>query len=167
MSQCVKIVFLQNFGFIKNEVFEKKNCMFCFCLFYVGERETEKRKNKTKKREKPKKTIKIGFFKGGHPKMWKIKKGFFLQKLTDTICVRKGAKNAHFRCNYLFWPNFFFGPKQCKAGNTIKIGVSAEIAKNSKNDTFFLKKVFLTWLEKWVLLTVFLESCVFLKTLFL
>ena len=31
-----------------------------------------------------------------------------------------GRKNAHFRCNYLFWPKFFFGPKQCKAGNTIK-----------------------------------------------
>ena len=28
------------------------------------------------------------------------------------------------------------------------------------------KGVFLTWLKKWVLLTVFLKSCVFLKTLF-
>ena len=61
----------------------------------------------------------------------------------------------------------FFGPKQCKAGNTIKIGVSAEIAKKkNKNDTFFGEKVFLDMVEKWVLLTVFLKSCVFLKTLF-
>ena len=34
--------------------------IFCFCLFYVGEIETEKRK--TNKMERPKKTIKIGFF---------------------------------------------------------------------------------------------------------
>ena len=67
----------------------------------------------------------------------------------------------------LFWPKCFFGPKQCKTGNTIKIGVSTEIAKKNKNDTFFWKRVFLTWLKKWVLLTVFLKSCVFLKTLFL
>ena len=31
---------------------------------------------------------------------------------------------------------------------------------------FFGKRCFLTWLKKWVLLTVFLKSCVFLKTLF-
>ena len=48
MSQCVKIVFLQNFGFVKNEVFEKK---IAFFVFYVGEIETEK-KTKKKKMEK-------------------------------------------------------------------------------------------------------------------
>ena len=56
----------------------------------------------------------------------------FLQKLADTICVRKGEKNAHFRAHYLFWPKIFFGPKQCKAGKTIKIVVSAEIAQKQK-----------------------------------
>ena len=69
-------------------------------------------------------------------------------------------KSAHFRAHYLFWPNFF-EPKQCKPRNTIKIVVSTEIDK-TKNDTFFLKKVFLTWAKKWVSLTVFLKSCVFL-----
>ena len=62
----------------------------------------------------------------------KSKKMDFLQKLADTICVRKGEKNAHFRAHYLFWPKNFFGLKQCKAGNTIKIGVSADIAQKQK-----------------------------------
>ena len=35
--------------------------------------------------------------------MWKIKNMDFCQKLPDTICVRKGEKNAHFRAHYLFW----------------------------------------------------------------
>ena len=39
--------------------------------------------------------------------MWKIKKMDFKQKLADTICVRKGEKNAHFRAHYLFWPKHF------------------------------------------------------------
>ena len=39
--------------------------------------------------------------------------------------------------------------------------------KKAKLTPFFGKRCFLTWLKKWVLLTVFLKSCVFLKTLFL
>ena len=54
----------------------------------------------------------------------------FQQKLPDTICVRKGEKRA-FWCT-LSVLAIFFGPKQCKAGNTIKIGVSTEIAKKQK-----------------------------------
>ena len=42
------------------------------------------------------------------------KKGFFLQKLPDTICVRKGEKNAHFRAHYLFWPKFFLDQNSVK-----------------------------------------------------
>ena len=60
---------------------------------------------------------------------------------------------------------FFPGPKQCKAGNTIKIGVSAEIAKKQKkkseNDTFFWKKVFFDMVEK-----VGFTNCVFEKLCF-
>ena len=48
MQQCVKIVFLQNLGDVKNEVFEKKIAFFVFFLFYVGDLETEKRKNNEK-----------------------------------------------------------------------------------------------------------------------
>ena len=44
--------------------------------------------------------------------------------------------------------------------------VSAKIAQNQKWHLFFEKGVLLTWVKKWVLLTVFLKSCVFLKTLF-
>ena len=62
----------------------------------------------------------------------KSKKKDFLQKLADTICVRKGEKDAHFRAHYLFWPKNFLGPKQCKPGKTIKIVVSAEIAQKQK-----------------------------------
>ena len=78
--------------------------------------------------------------------MWKIKKMDLQQKLPDTICVRKGEKRA-FSCTLSVLAKIFFGPKQCQAGNTIKVGVSAEIAKN-KNDTFFLKKVFFDMVEK-------------------
>ena len=42
VSHCVKIVFLQNFGDVKKEVFEKK---IAFFLLYVGELETENEKN--------------------------------------------------------------------------------------------------------------------------
>ena len=70
-------------------------------------------------------------------------------------------KNAHFRTHSLFWPKFF-GPKQCKPGSTIKIVVSAEIAQHQKWHLFFWKRCLLIWVKKWVLLTVFLKSRVFL-----
>ena len=60
MQQCVKIVFLQNLGNVKNEVFEKKIAFFVFSFFYVGDLETEKRKERKWKR--PKNPIKIGLF---------------------------------------------------------------------------------------------------------
>ena len=85
-----------------------------------------------------------------------------------TLFVSGREKKRAFSCTLSVLAKIFFGPKQCKAGNTIKIGVSAEIAKKKTKMTPFLgKRCFLTWLKKWVLLTVFLKSCVFLKTLFL
>ena len=56
----------------------------------------------------------------------------FWQKLSDTICVRKGEKTRIFVHTILFWPKNFLGPKQCKPGKTIKIVVSAEIGQNQK-----------------------------------
>ena len=118
--------------------------------------------------EKPKKNpIKKGFFKVVIQKCEKSKKIDFFSKNCLTRFVSGREKKTAFSCTLSVLAKFFFGPKQCKAGNTIKLGVSAEIAKKSKNDTFFGKRCFLTWLKKWVLLTVFLKSCVFLKTLFL
>ena len=60
VQQCVKIVFLQNLGDVKNEVFEKKIAFFVFFLFYVGGLETEKRKKRKWKR--PTNTYKNRFF---------------------------------------------------------------------------------------------------------
>ena len=59
MSHCAKIVFLQNFGDVKNEVFDKKIAFFELSFFYVGEIGTEKRK----KMEKAKKTYKNRFLR--------------------------------------------------------------------------------------------------------
>ena len=143
--------------------FSKRNCIFCFSYFDVGKIQTEKRWKWKKKTKKP---IKIGFFKVVIQKCEKAKKWIF-SKNCLTLFVSGREKNAHFRAHYLFWPKFFFGPKQCKPGKTIKIVVSAEIAQNQKWHLFFEKGVFLTWVKKWVLLTVFLKSCVFLKALFL
>ena len=85
--------------------------------------------------------------------MWKIKKMDFFAKIAWHYLCQEGRKNAHFRAHYLFWPKHFSGPKQCKPGKTIKIVVSAEIAQNQKWHPF-LEKVFLTWVNKWVLLFV-------------
>ena len=74
--------------------------------------------------------------------MWKIKKMDFLQKLPDTICVREGEKRAFSLQLSVLANMIFFGPKQCKARKTIKIGVSAEIAQNQKWHLFFEKGVF-------------------------
>ena len=62
VSHCAKILFLQNFGDVKNEVFEKKIAFFVLCFFFVGEIETEKRKKQTKM-EKAKNPIKIVFLR--------------------------------------------------------------------------------------------------------
>ena len=62
---CQNSVFAK-FGVIKNEVFEKKIAFFVFFFFYVGNRNSSRKNKKGKIAKNP---IKIGFFKGGHPKM--------------------------------------------------------------------------------------------------
>ena len=104
-----------------------------FFLFNVGVIETEKRKKVIIKWKRPKSPIKRVFFKVVIQKCEKSKKCFFFFcKNCLTLFVAGREKNAHFRAHYLFWPKKFFGPKQCKPGNTIKIVVSAEIAQNQK-----------------------------------
>ena len=95
--------------------------------------------------EKAKKPYKNMFFKVVIQKCENQKKWIF-SKNWLTLFVSGREKNAHF--------------------HTIKTGVSVEIAKKQKWHLFFGKRCFLTWLKKWVLLTVFLKSCVLLKTLF-
>ena len=110
VSHCAKILLLQNFGDVKNEVFEKKIAFFVF-LFYVGEIETEKRKKGKWKR--PKKPIKIVSFKVVIQKCEKSKNGFLLPKLPDTICVRKGEKTR------IFVHTICFGQKMFLAENSV------------------------------------------------
>ena len=71
MSQCVKIVFLQNFGLSKMR-FSKRKLHFLFFLFYVGKEKQKKEKNK--KGKIAKNPIKIGFFKVVIQKCEKSKK---------------------------------------------------------------------------------------------
>ena len=53
MQQCVKIVFLQNLGDVKNEVFEKKIAFFVFSFFMLENRNRQKKKKKMEKAQKP------------------------------------------------------------------------------------------------------------------
>ena len=72
-QQPVKIVFfLQNFGDVKNEVFEKKIAFFVF-VFFMLEKYKQKKEKQTKWK-KPKNPIKIGFFKVVIQKCEKSKK---------------------------------------------------------------------------------------------
>ena len=79
--------------------------------------------------------------------------------MPDTSCVGKGETKRAFSLQLSVLAKFFFGPKQCKAGSTIKIGVSAEIGQKQNGHLFLEKGVFLTWLKKWV-------NCVFEKPCF-
>ena len=98
--------------------------------------------------------------------MWKIIKNGFLAKIAwHYLCQEGENKNAHFRCNYLFWPNFFWTKTVQSRKNYKNRGFSGNCPK-PKMTPFLWKRCFLTWLKKRVLLTVFLKSCVFLKTLF-
>ena len=125
--------------------------------------ETEKKKRKWKRAKNPIKRV----FLRWSSKNVKNQKKWIFSKNWLTLFVSGMEKKRAFSCTLSVLAKIFFGPKQCKAGNTIKIGVSAEIAKKAKMTPFFGKRCFLTWLKKWVLLTVFLKSCVFLKALFL
>ena len=71
MSSCAKIVFSQSCRDVKNEVFEKKIAFFVFVFFMLLQ---EKQKQKTRNGKRPKTTYKSSVFKGGHPKMRKMKK---------------------------------------------------------------------------------------------
>ena len=78
--------------------------------------------------EKAQKPYKNSVFKGGHSKMWKIKKMDFSKVAWHYLC-QEGRKNAHFRAHYLFWPKNVLGPKQCKPGKTIPSDFSHYIQK--------------------------------------
>ena len=106
VQQCVKIVFLQNLGDVKNEVFEKKIAFFVFS--FLCWRPRNRKKKKKKKLEKAPKPYKNRvFFKVVMQKCEKSPKMDFLQKLADTIFVRKGEKTRIFVHTICFGQKFF------------------------------------------------------------
>ena len=163
-TMCQNSVFFVKFGGCQNEVFEKNIAFFVFSFSML-----ENGNRKKKKMEKAKNPIKIAFLRCSSKNVKNQKNGF-LAKLTDTICVRKGKKTRIF-VHTICFGQIFLGPKKCKAGNTIKIGVSAEIAKkktqNTKMTPFFGKRCFLTWLKKVGFTNCVFEKLCFLKTQFL
>ena len=68
-------MFLQNFGDVKNEVFEKKIAFFVFVFLMLEKWE----QNKKRKWKRPKKPCKIGFLRWSckHVKNLKKRNGFF------------------------------------------------------------------------------------------
>ena len=84
--------------------FSKRKLIFCFCLFYVAARETEK--DKENKLEKAKKPYKIVFLRWSS-KNEKMKKWIFNR---NCLTVSGREKNEHFRVHYLFWRASVFGP---------------------------------------------------------
>ena len=99
VSQCVKIVFLQNFGLSKMR-FSKRKLHFLFFLFYVGEIETKNGKDK-------KNPIKIGFFKVVIQKCEKSKKWIF-SKNSLTLFVSGREKKTAFSCTLSVLAKFFW-----------------------------------------------------------
>ena len=101
VSHCAKIVFLENFGDVKNEVFKKK------IAFFVGETEAETEKRK--KMEKAKKPHKNSvFLKVVIRKCEKSQRIVFFCKNCLTLFVSGREKNAHFRAQCLFGPKILF-----------------------------------------------------------
>ena len=70
------------------------------------------------------------------------KKGFFCKNCLTLFVSGREKKTRIFVHTICFGQNFFFGPKQCKAGKTIKIVVSADIGQNQKWHLFLEKTVF-------------------------
>ena len=137
MSHCAKMVFLQNFGDVKSEVFEKKITFFVF-VFLCWKNRSRK---KEKKWKRPKKPYKNCFFWRWSCKNVKNQKNGFLQKLPDTICVRKGEK-THFRAHYLFWPKIFW-PKTVQTRKNYKNSGFSGNCPKPKMTPFLGKRCFL------------------------
>ena len=100
-------MFLQNFGDVKNEVFEKKIAFFVF-VFCMLEKEKQKKKKQTKWK-RPKNPIKIGFFKVVIQicEKKKQKEWIFSTNCLTLFVSGRDTKNAHLRAHYLFWPKIF------------------------------------------------------------
>ena len=103
VSQCVKIVFLQNFGLSKMR-FSTRKLQF---LFFVWRNRNKKKKKKWKR---PKNPIKIGFFKVVIQKCEKSKKWIF-SKNSLTRFVSGREKKRAFSCTLSVLAKMFFWTK--------------------------------------------------------
>ena len=133
VQQCVKIVFFCKIWGMSKMRFSKRKLHFLFFPFLCWRPRNRKKKKKNRKWKRPKNPVKNRFFLRWSCKSVKNQKTWIFCKNWLTLFVSgREKKNAHFRAHYLFWPKFFFGPKQCKPGKTTKIVVSAEIAQKQK-----------------------------------
>ena len=159
VQQCVKIVFLQNLGDVKNEVFEKKIAFFVFFLFYVGKIETEKRKKiKWKRAKNP---IKIGLFLRWSSKNVKNQKKWIFSKYWLTLCVSVREKKRAFSCTLSVLAKNFFWPKTVQTRKNYKNSGFSRNCPKPKMTPFFWKRVFFDMGEK-----VGFTNCVFQKLCF-
>ena len=157
---CQQNVFCRIVGMSKMR-FLKRRLHFWSLSFYVGERETEKERTKWKNTENP---IENSVLRWSFQNV-KIQKHGFLAKIAWHYLCQEGWKTAHFRAHYLLWPKNLWGPKQCKAGNTIKDRGFSGYCPKPKMTLLFEKGVF--WHgRKSGFTSCFLKSCAFLKTLF-
>ena len=92
--------------------------------------------------------------------MWKIKENGFLAKIAWHYLCQGGRKNAHFRCNYLFWPKFFW-TKTVQSRKQYKNRGFNGNCKKAKMTPFFGKGCFFDMVEK-----VGFTNCVFEKLCF-
>ena len=155
VTVCQNSVFAKIWD-IKNEVFEKKIAFFVF-LFYVGE--NEKKIEKTKKPDKNRVFLR---WSSKNVKTWIFSKNC----LTIFLCQEGRRKTRIFVHTICFGQNLFWTKTVQSRKHYKNRGFNGN-CKKAKMTPFFGKGCLLTWLKKWVLLTVFLKSCVFLKTLFL
>ena len=129
VSHCAKIVFLQNFGDVKNEVFEKKIAFFVFVFFFCWR--NRNRKNKNKQNGKANKPYKNRVFKVVIQKCDKSKKWIFSNNRL-TLFVSGREKKRAFSCTLSVLAKNFLDQNSVNQEKTIKIVVSAEIAQNQK-----------------------------------
>ena len=116
VQQCVKIVFLQNLGDVKNEVFGKKIAFFVFFPFLCWK--NRNRKKKKSKMAKAKKPYKNRFFLRWSSKNVKNQTKWIFSKNWLTLFVSaREKKNAHFRAHYLFWPKIFWAQNSANQEN--------------------------------------------------
>ena len=116
---------------------------------------------------KAKKPYKNSFFlKVVIQKCEKSKKWIFSKNwLTLFVSVRE--KKRAFSCTLSVLAKIFFGPKTVQTRKNYKNSGFSGNCPKPKMTPFFGKRVFfLTWVKKWVLLTVFFKSCVSWKHYF-